>query len=74
MNFPTSRKNALKKLEEFIENNILDYTKSRNFDFGTQNRKNTSCLSPHVSHGVISETEIINKVLKKHLFNKTKNR
>ena len=71
MNFPISRKNALKKLDDFIENNILDYTKSRNFDFGIQNRKNTSCLSPYVSHGVISETEIINKVLKKHLFNKT---
>ena len=71
MNFPTSRNNALKKLDDFIENNILDYTKSRNFDFGIQNRKNTSCLSPYVSHGIISETEIINKVLKKHLFNKT---
>ncbi len=71
MNFPISRKNALKKLDDFIENNILDYTKSRNFDFGIQNRKNTSCLSPYVSHGIISEAEIINKVLKKHLFNKT---
>ena len=71
MNFPTSRNNALKKLDDFIENNILDYTKSRNFDFGIQNRKNTSCLSPYVSHGIIGETEIINKVLKKHLFNKT---
>ncbi len=71
MNFPISRKNILKKLDDFIENNILDYTKSRNFDFGIQNRKNTSCLSPYVSHGIISETEIINKVLKKHLFNKT---
>ena len=71
MNFPISRKNTLKKLDDFIENNILDYTKSRNFDFGIQNRKNTSCLSPYVSHGIISETEIINKVLKKHLFNKT---
>ena len=71
MNFPISRKNALKKLDDFIENNILDYTKSRNFDFGIQNRKNTSCLSPYVSHGIISETEIINKVLKKYLFNKT---
>ena len=71
MNFPISRKNILKKLDNFIENNILDYTKSRNFDFGIQNRKNTSCLSPYVSHGIISETEIINKVLKKHLFNKT---
>ena len=71
MNFPTTRKNALRKLDDFIENNILGYTKLRNFDFGIQNRKNTSCLSPYVSHGIISETEIINKVLKKHLFNKT---
>ena len=71
MNFPISRDNTLKKLDDFIENNILDYTKSRNFDFGIQNRKNTSCLSPYISHGIISETEIINKVLKKYLFNKT---
>ena len=71
MNFPTSRKDTLKKLDDFIEKNILDYAKLRNFDFGAQNRKNTSCLSPYVSHGIISETEIINKVLKKHLFNKT---
>ena len=71
MNFPTTRKNALRKLDDFIENNILGYTKLRNFDFGIQNRKNISCLSPYVSHGIISETEIINKVLKKHLFNKT---
>ena len=71
MNFPTTRKNALRKLDDFIENNILGYTKLRNFDFGIQNRKNISCLSPYVSHGIISEIEIITKVLKKHLFNKT---
>ena len=71
MNFPTTRNNALRKLDDFIENNILGYTKLRNFDFGIQNRKNISCLSPYVSHGIISETEIINKVLKKYLFNKT---
>ena len=71
MNFPTSRNNVLKKFDDFIEKNILDYNKLRNFDFGIQNRKNISSLSPYVSHGIISETEIINKVLKKHLFNKT---
>ena len=71
MNFPTTRNNALRKLDDFIKNNILGYTKLRNFDFGIQNRKNISCLSPYVSHGIISEIEIINKVLKKYLFNKT---
>ena len=69
MNFLTSRSYALKKLDNFIEKNLLEYSKLRNFDFGIQNRKNISCLSPYVSHGIISEKEIINKVLKKHLFN-----
>ena len=71
MNVITSRAYAVKKLENFIEKNLLEYAKLRNFDFGIQNRKNTSCLSPYVSHGIINEIEIINKVLKKHLFTKS---
>ncbi len=71
MNFLNSRTDALKKLDDFIEKNLLEYTKLRNFDFGTQNRKNISGLSPYVTHGVINEIEIINKVLKKHLFVKS---
>ena len=38
MNFPTSRKDNLKILDDFIEKYILDYAKLRNFDFGIQNR------------------------------------
>ena len=71
MNFLNNRADVLKKLDDFIEKNLLEYTKLRNFDFGTQNRKNISCLSPYVSHGIISEIEIINRVLKKHLFSKS---
>jgi len=71
MNFLNGRTGALKKLDDFIEKNLLEYTKLRNFDFGTQNRKNISGLSPYVTHGVINEIEIINKVLKKHLFVKS---
>ena len=71
MNFLNNRTGALKKLDDFIEKNLLEYTKLRNFDFGIQNKKNISCLSPYVSHGIISEIEIINKVLKKHLFSKS---
>jgi deoxyribodipyrimidine photo-lyase len=71
MNFLNNRSDVLKKLDDFIEKNLLEYAKLRNFDFGTQNRKNISCLSPYVSHGIISEIEIINKVLNKHLFNKS---
>jgi len=71
MSFSVTRVEALKKLDDFIEKNLLEYTKLRNFDFGIQNRKNISLLSPYVSHGIVSEIEIINKVLKKHLFNKS---
>jgi len=71
MNLLNSRTDALKKLDDFIEKNLLEYTKLRNFDFGIQNRKNISNLSPYVTHGLINEIEIINKVLKKHLFVKS---
>ena len=40
MIFLDNRNAALKKLDDFIEKNLLEYTKLRNFDFGTQNRKN----------------------------------
>ena len=54
MNFLNNRTDALKKLDDFIEKNLLEYSKLRNFDFGTQSRKNISCLSPYVTHCVIN--------------------
>ena len=68
MNFKVSRPEAVGELNHFIENNLLDYSKMRNFDFGPQKRNNTSCLSPYVTHGLINEIEIINQSLKKNSF------
>ena len=68
MSFKCSRVEALDELNHFIENNLLDYSKLRNFDLGPQERDNTSCLSPYVTHGLVSEIEIINKSLKKFSF------
>jgi len=68
MKFKSSRAEAVGELNQFIENNLLEYSKLRNFDFGPQKRNNTSCLSPYVAHGLINETEIINKSLKKFSF------
>ena len=68
MNFEPSRIAAIKKLNNFIEKNLLEYSKLRNFDYGPNQRKNISCLSPYISHGIISEKEIINKSLKKYSF------
>jgi deoxyribodipyrimidine photo-lyase len=70
MNFKSSRVDALDELNHFIENNLSDYSKLRNFDLGAQKRDNTSCLSPYVTHGLVSEMEIINKSLKKFSFAK----
>ena len=70
MNFRASRASAVEKLENFIENNLSNYSKERNFDYGPDNRSNVSCLSPYVTHGVINETEIIEKSLNKFSFAK----
>ena len=68
MKFKPSRSFAIKKIENFIENNLSQYSKLRNFDFGPEKRSNISCISPYVTHGILTEVEIIKKVLKKSLF------
>ncbi len=70
MNFEASRAKALDKLNYFVENNLSEYSKLRNFDFGPENRSNISCLSPYITHGIISEKEVIEKSLGKFPFSK----
>ncbi len=70
MLFEASRAKAIEKLNHFVENNLSEYSKLRNFDFGSENRSNVSCLSPYITHGIISEKEIINKSLNKFTFAK----
>ena len=49
MNFETSRAKAIEKLDRFVERNLSDYSKLRNFDFGPDKRSNVSCLSPYIT-------------------------
>ncbi len=70
MNFEASRAKALDKLNYFTENNLSEYSKLRNFDFGPENRSNISCLSPYITHGIINENEVIKKSLSKFSFSK----
>ena len=70
MIFEASRAKAVDKLNNFIEQNLTDYSKLRNFDFGPDNRSNISCLSPYITHGAISELEVISKYLNKFSFSK----
>jgi len=70
MKFYTSREKALESLDTFINNDIINYSSKRNFDFGPIERKNVSCLSPYISHRLINEYEISKKVLSKHPYQK----
>ena len=70
MKFITSRSEALDKLRKYIESDISNYNAKRNFDFGVTNRSNVSCLSPYITHRLITEYETAKIVLKKHPFQK----
>ena len=70
MNFGTSRASAIENLNRFVDQNLFEYSKLRNFDYGPANRSNISCLSPYITHGVISELEVIKKSLSKFSFSK----
>ena len=70
MDFEASRASALNELNNFVEKNLSDYSKLRNFDFGPEKRSNVSCLSPYITHGIINEKEVIEKSLSKFSFSK----
>ena len=70
MKFENSRAKAIEKLTEFVEKNLSEYSKLRNFDFGPEKRSNVSCLSPYITHGIINEKEVIQKSLNKFSFSK----
>ncbi|MBD1164884.1 DNA photolyase [Pelagibacterales bacterium SAG-MED13] len=70
MNILASRASAIENLNKFVNKNLFEYSKLRNFDYGPDNRSNISCLSPYITHGIISELEVIKKSLNKFSFSK----
>ena len=61
---------CIRDRNNFVENNLSEYSKLRNFDYGPDNRSNISCLSPYITHGIINEKEVIKKSLDKFSFAK----
>ena len=70
MKFNITREGAVKELDNFIETNLKDYSFKRNFDFGPNDKSNVSCLSPYITHRLITEFEVAKKVLGKYSFQK----
>mgnify|MGYP003311997323 CR=1 FL=1 len=70
MQFEISRDGALKKLDNFINAELPNYNFKRNFDLGPDDKSNVSCLSPYISHRLITEYEVAKIVLAKFPYQK----
>ena len=70
MKFEISRDGALKQLDVFINSELANYGFKRNFDLGPKNKSNVSCLSPYISHRLITEYEVAKTVLAKFPYQK----
>ena len=70
MQFEISRNGALKKLDNFINTELPNYNFKRNFDLGPEDKSNVSCLSPYISHRLITEYEVAKIVLAKFPYQK----
>ncbi len=70
MQFEISRNGALKKLDNFINAELPNYNFKRNFDLGPEDKSNVSCLSPYISHRLITEYEVAKIVLAKFPYHK----
>ena len=71
MKFEISRQGALKQLDAFIKSELANYSFKRNFDLGPNDKSNVSCLSPYITHRLITEYEVAKTVLSKFPYQKT---
>ena len=61
---------AIKKLDNFINHDLPQYSRDRNYDFGITRRNNVSMLSRYISHRIINEYSVVKRSLNKYKLNK----
>ncbi|MDJ0928478.1 MAG: FAD-binding domain-containing protein [Gammaproteobacteria bacterium] len=61
-----TRAAALERLAEFVPAAGRAYASRRNYDFGPQDRSNVSLLSPYLRHRLLTESEVVAAVLRRH--------
>ena len=66
MRLVKSNEDSFVLLDDFISNNIHNYSSKRNFDFGPKDRSNVSQMSPYISHRILTEYDVVNRVLQKN--------
>ncbi len=66
VDFSPTRAGGLKRLEKFVTRAGQDYARTRSYDFGTERRNNVSVLSPWLRHRLLTEEEVLTRVLASH--------
>lgn len=56
-------RDAKVELNGFLEQNLKQYSRLRNFDFGPDKRHNVSQLSKYISHRVVNEYDVVRATL-----------
>lgn len=64
--FAPTRAAGLQRLEEFLPSAGEHYQSRRNFDLGPQDRTNVSTLSPYLTHRLVTESEVAQRVIASH--------
>lgn len=64
--FIPERAAGLNRLEQFVSRAGQDYARRRNYDFGPGRRGNVSMLSPWLRHRLVTEEEVLTRVLAAH--------
>ena len=58
MIFIPTYKEALNRKIEFLNSGLNEYSEFRNYDYGPEERKNVSGLSPYITHGLIDIVDL----------------
>lgn len=66
LTFEPTRAVGLQRLEQFVSRAGQAYARSRNYDFGPDRRGNVSMLSPWLRHRLVTEQEVLARVLAAH--------
>jgi hypothetical protein len=62
----TAFANAEKSLQAFVNNGLSGYERLRNYDFGPADRHNVSLLSKYITHRVLFEYDVVQRILAQH--------
>ncbi|MEL7485704.1 MAG: FAD-binding domain-containing protein [Pseudomonadota bacterium] len=66
--FTPTRDAARARVEAFAASSGVAYARTRNFDFGPDNRSNISALSPYIRCRAVTETEALAAALSRHSY------